>query len=354
MVVVIAEPLAQYPAAASPVTTPASDNDNGAGTTWVVSSCYLADNGRFGGRTIGSVNRGSYSIRFPSSNSERTYIIAGWFKWNPNDGNEFGNTVIVASRNPAHTSYNWVISLTRSGNFHLTGPGSSFTTLPIASAHCPVTTNVWHYIEIKTHQHDSSGTLEMRLDGVTVLNVSGIDTQNNSGNPSFMFSGQEEVFDWEDILIMDTTGTVMNDFVGDMRYELVPVDGDGTIVNWTPTSGDNYTTIDDPVGAPDDGDYIESSTTDQDNYAVHVPVTAPDHTAIYFAQLMVRTEADASGDEIALQVDSNGTVDRGPDQVLVNGGWRYRRQAWELDPDTGSPWTLSAINAAEWGVRKRV
>lgn len=355
MVVVIAEPLAQYAIAASPNTEPANSNDNGAGSNWTSSNIYVAANGRFGGRVVGSSVAGNYTIRLPSGHSENTLILAGWFKYTPTSGSSTAVTPLIASRVAALNSYHWSINITQAGTLSLTGPGSTVTGSPLAYARAPIPYGVWHYLEVKAFHDDTTGFLELRIDGAVIFSVSNVDLRNGTGLiGGIMFAGSRASCEWEDILIMDTTGTVMNDFVGDMRYELVPVDGDGTIVNWTPTSGDNYTTIDDPVGAPDDGDYIESSTTDQDNYAVHVPVTAPDHTAIYFAQLMVRTEADASGDEIALQVDSNGTVDRGPDQVLVNGGWRYRRQAWELDPDTGNPWTLSAINAAEWGVRKRV
>jgi len=218
----------------------------------------------------------------------------------------------------------------------------------------PMTTNVWHHLELKAFQDDSSGTFELRLDGVTVMSATGFDSNTSTSTPTIRFTGNEETFLWEDILILDTTGSELNDFMGEMRYELVPVDGDGTIVNWTPTAGSNYQTIDEAIGSPDDGDYISSSTTDQDNYATHEDATAPGHTAIYFAQLMVRTQADADGERIALQVNSDGTVDRGPDQNLVNGTWLYRREAWAVDPDTGLPWTLGAINAAEWGVRKRV
>jgi len=98
-----------------------------------------------------------------------------------------------------------------------------------------------------------------------MLNVSGIDTQQ-SGNAYATqagFGGGANVggtYDYDDDILMDTSGSTMNDFIGDKRVlEQFPT-GDGATMQFTPSTGiDGYAMVDE-ADPDDDTTYIEDAT----------------------------------------------------------------------------------------------
>ena len=147
-----------------------------------------------------------------------------------------------------------------------TGNGAQGTL--IGSTSGPVlTANSWNHIEIKVNIHDSTGTIEMRVNGVTKLNLSNVDTKNTSNTTTTQVviatsidnGGFYSVMEWylKDLIIWDTTGSQNNDFLGSCHVYTLTPDGDDTFP-WTPSTAlaDGYTLIDE--SDPDDADYISS------------------------------------------------------------------------------------------------
>lgn len=114
------------------------------------------------------------------------------------------------------------IIITRNGTTLATGT----TIMPLDS---------WVYIEIKVKIHDTAGTIDVHLNGAPEITATGLDTRNGgtSGVINWVMwqlawaDGGSWVF-FDDIYILDTTGTVNNDFLGDVKVSPLYPSGPGS------------------------------------------------------------------------------------------------------------------------------
>ena len=210
--------------------------------------------------------------------------------------------------------------------------------------------NEWYYMELKVFCHPTSGTVEVRIDGVTVISLTGINTQagaNTYHNKVSLVGAQYNYFD--DFYICDGSGTTVNNFQGVCKViGLLPNADTGTI-QWTPSTGTtHYNLVDsNPANATD---YVYSSTqTNTDLYTY--PDLIGDGTII---GLQLNTQAALSdGTSIILQtpIVSDGSTDLGADYTLTSGTYADFKHISTTDPHTGSAWTINGLNAAQIGVK---
>lgn len=213
----------------------------------------------------------------------------------------------------------------------------------------------WHTIEVKVSHNNTTGTLDVLLDGVNILSGTSLDTLYSTSGPiggiRFFHSMINAELEW--FYICDGSGSSFNDFLGDFRWEEEVVTADGTTANWTPLSGANYTNLDEAKGSyDDDTTYISSSTTDQDNYVTMNAITLTSMNSVLFVKHNALARTDGT-DSIAMLTLSSATTDQDADYALATS-YEWVVQYEEVDPNTSSAWaSASAINAAEWGVRFR-
>ena len=124
--------------------------------------------------------------------------------------------------------------------------------------------NVWYYFEIKVFTHPTAGTVEVRVNGVTLVSLSGINTQpgfHNYHNTVGVYIYRIGGFD--DYYICDSTGLLMNDFQGACRVIGLLPNADTGTEQWTPSTGTaHYACVDEnPPNAA--SDYVSSSTQAQ-------------------------------------------------------------------------------------------
>lgn len=351
MALILIEPFSRYASSASSAEAGTSNDD--LTTVWTSDNMGFDNTqGRFGARVL-NVQQSARLLRMRLGTvSGTTLIIAGAIKWDSSLSSHPSSADLVYVSTATGSTKHWAIQLGTGGTLYVFAAGGTTLVGTIPNA---LMSGVWHYLEVKVAQ-DNSGTLTVRIDGVQVFTVTATDFQNGSAVfESAWLTGNHNNVYWEDVIVMDGSGATFNDFMGDMRFEVQIPDADGATANWTPLASTNVSNIDDPLGTNDaDTTYISSATTNQDNYASHANIAATSATTIHFASLFVLARADAAGDKINVQVDSGGTVDRSADLDLVNGTYRWRKKVWELDPNTAADWTVANINAAVWGVRKRV
>jgi hypothetical protein len=159
----------------------------------------------------------------------------------------------------------------------------------------PVRINRWYYIEVKVTIDSTVGAVEVRVGGITDIKLTGVNTVatdplnpghgNNLANnflffPDFSYGGFITISSgvlsanfngpplyYDDIYICDTTGSFNNDFLGDQRIQTLFATGAGAHTDWSPSSGANYTDINE-VNVDDDSSYVSSSSTGNiDTYA---------------------------------------------------------------------------------------
>jgi len=212
--------------------------------------------------------------------------------------------------------------------------------------------NTWMYLEFKATIDQVAGAYELRVAGVNVLSAAGIRTQETA-NPyandlnvgaSYMDGHEGRV---DDLYLCDDSGTLNNDFLGDIKVEVILPNGPGHYSQWTPSAGLNYECVDE--AAPnDDTDYVSSATVGQkDSYACQdITLTG----SIKGIQILALERKDDAGNYTTRLLTRSGGGDYFGDNFIVFDTYRYDRQIREIDPATGLPWTVPGINAFEPGV----
>ena len=111
-----------------------------------------------------------------------------------------------------------------------------------------ISINTWYTIEIKI-TIANSGSAILMVDSVEWLNLSEIDTQSQSTDAinyiSFCHPNMGVYTYWDNIVVYDDTGDVLNDFVGTIKIDCLVPNADTAQADFTPSAGsDNYATVD--------------------------------------------------------------------------------------------------------------
>lgn len=178
------------------------------------------------------------------------------------------------------------------------------TTLLGSSAAGVLTVGNYNYIEAKVTISDTAGAVELRVNGVAALTLSGIDTRNagNGTVDGVMFGGSVGVnvnMYFDDLYICDTSGAHNNDFLGDVRIEPFFPSADGTHADFTPS----------PTQSVLDATYTY--------WRVMIDTTQVQYATIWIAEIEMRatvggadqcaggTATQGSGSNVASMFDNN-------------------------------------------------
>jgi hypothetical protein len=221
----------------------------------------------------------------------------------------------------------------------------------------------WYYIEFKATIHNTAGAYAVRLNGVPVpgipdatnVNTRG-GTANNFANVAGLNDGRTHlgsVFRYTDFYLLDNSGASLNDFLGDVRYDVLYPSGAGTYAQFTPSAGSNYENVDEsPANTTD---YVTSTGDNQiDSYQfADLSVSAATIHAVIVNAFAQKTDTGAKSLAIFCKA-SDGNETAGPDQVLGTS-WLVYQRVLEQEPAAGGdrPWTVARVNGCEFGVKSR-
>ncbi|REJ65625.1 MAG: hypothetical protein DWQ31_16935 [Planctomycetota bacterium] len=216
----------------------------------------------------------------------------------------------------------------------------------------------WYYIELRCRFSQTVGEYELRVNGVTVLSATGVDTllglpgssptiirwQNKQG-----FTGLGAI---DDIYVLDNTGASNNDFLGlDTVVEGIFPSADGDLTDWTPSSGsDHYALVDEPAFSS--SDYVESdAANEKDLYQYE------DLVLINGSIFGVQVNTISRVQEPNVVIDTKNLVKSGTTEeestfleADSESSTTYP-SVHEQDPDTATPWTIASVNSAQFGVK---
>jgi hypothetical protein len=210
-------------------------------------------------------------------------------------------------------------------------------------------TYTWFYVEMKVFCHATSGTVEIKLNGTTVITLTGINTK--AGSDSYHTAANIAL--WygyvDDFYVCDGSGSAQNDFLGTCRVLGIFPNADTDVEQWTPsTIGAHYQLVDE--NPPNTSDYVESPTQGQiDLY--RYPSLIGSGTII---GLQVSTTVEiATGTSMVIEapIISHGVTDLGPDTTVTGATYVDVRHVSTTDPYTGLPWTVANLAAAQIGIR---
>jgi len=232
--------------------------------------------------------------------------------------------------------------------------GSARSTVVGQAVSSPMRQRRFYYIEWEVDIHASAGTTKVWIDGVEVINETGLDTLNGTDDQAAIIStGIENLPQLTaccDHYVLDDGGSSFNARLGDVHVEVIRPDGDGNRNDFTRVGGglNNYEAVDD---AEEDGDttYVHSNTVTDDELYTFAALTTPmDTVEVVKIRMSVRTE-DGGYRTIRGRCRSNVTESTGESNDMHEAQYRHTQSFIELDPNGDIAWTDTAVNAAEFG-----
>lgn len=214
--------------------------------------------------------------------------------------------------------------------------------------------NAWKHMEAKVLIDAAAGTVEVRVEGITVLNLAGIRTSSNVGGAiasclnvaqqSCQTGGACDLF-IKDYIIWDNTTGFNNNFMGSCQvYKIIP-DAD-VALNWTPSAGGTGFNLINEVTPDDDGSYISApapgipaaykcSLSD-------LPVTV---TSVRGVMPIHRSRKTDGGDgNIQIGAISGASTGLGVDRPITTA-YTYWWDIFDVDPATAAAWSRVSVNA---------
>lgn len=225
--------------------------------------------------------------------------------------------------------------------------GSSSGTL-LATATGTYSTAIWRHYEVKVTIADSGGTVEVRVDGVVALTFTG-DTRNTTtgtaGLDRIVWWGSTSGSGaWDDIYILDTTGSVANNFLGDVRINTLAPTSDSSVQFTRSTGASNYLCVDEGK-YNSDTDYVESATVGHIDKYGYADLSASVSTVHAVQALTWAKKTDAATRTMRNKIYSNASTADGATYGLTTTYAPYAQIA-TLNPDGSVQWTPTTVNAA--------
>jgi len=298
--------------------------------------------GRFGGQCwrfsagSGGLNA-TQAIALPST---YTTLYAG-FAWR---FSTFSTSFKFVLR--AGTTNTYQVSMNATGNIVVLNSSNA----TIATGTTALAVNTWYYVETKAVINGASGSCELRLNGASEIPT----TTGNFGTTALdhltlAMNTASASEDFDDIYMLDTTGTDNNTYLGDVRVTAILPTSDGTHTAWTPTGGASHLSQVDDATPDGDTTYVSDATPgDIDTYVF----SDVDGSATVFGvqtHLYARKD-DANTRQIAPVIRQSGTDYVGSPAALA-ASYLYYSQLYDKDP-TGADWTAANVNGDEFGVKE--
>ncbi len=213
---------------------------------------------------------------------------------------------------------------------------------------------VWQYIEVLYSPNSSGGSLQIKIDGAVVINVTG--NVMTAGNPaavnymSFTNTAPNNVTLIDDLYICDQTGPApFNTYLGDVVVHAAFPVSDASPNQWTQAGGGvgHFTAIDDNPGPDDDASYLFSNTAGQQEL-FDISTFPPDIIDVLAVGVNIRARKDTAGYAfyMANLVVASTEGDIGP--IVASQAYETSQSIYELAPGGGS-WTTSAAQNCKIG-----
>jgi len=228
------------------------------------------------------------------------------------------------------------------------------TTALGTSSGIAITTATWFYVELKVTFHSSAGTVDIWVNGTSVLSLTGQNT-SNSGNAqatTVVWEGSLGGSDhttFDDIYVLDTTGSLNNAVLGAQVVKMIVPASDAGTNAYTPDSGTNH--WDRLTENPQDTTtYLSDDTTG------HRELFGMGSLAIgSVLGLQVNLVAAVTDNTVySIKHSSHTSGGTDTDQAAVTTGdanYQTVSNVMQTNPQTSAQWAVSEVNAAQFGFK---
>jgi len=232
-------------------------------------------------------------------------------------------------------------------------------TTVLATGTTVLSVNSWYYLELKTVIHDTAGSYELHIDGVTELIASSVDTRNAGTTGQWdrvLVSYNANLLYIDDFYVCDLSGSApYNTFLGSVKVETLYPQTDavaaGSNAALTPSTGTDHGAMVDET-APNQTDYNSSATVGaKDTY--NYPSMALTGTILAVQTNLYCQKSDASARSVCgvLRV---GSTDYDGANASPLTTWSYLTEVRALNPATSAAWTVADITALQAGMKVTV
>ena len=280
-----------------------------------------------------------------------TFVIGFW--WRAPD--DFANASTIATGHDGGTEH-VSIRYNTSGNMTFTRNASV-----LATSVNTFSASTWYHIEMKVTIGDAgdtpSGRYEVRVNGSATNWIpdsgAGQDTRNGGNKSISAFrlvnrgstssGGANHCF--SSAYILDTSGTVANNFLGPCRFAVLTPATVGHAAEWAGNFADNWRNVSDVLG---DGDstFNQSSTAGQkDKFTLTDVVSGTVHAV----QSVLLSRQDAGAARVVRPITRIGSTDYNGTSFPQAASYVFYCDPMTLSPATSAQWTDSEVNAAQFG-----
>jgi hypothetical protein len=220
--------------------------------------------------------------------------------------------------------------------------------------------NRWNYLEFKftVSNSTSANDLIVKINGVEVLNiVAGVDTLYSGAYIDLVYINalyNNIPTYYDDVYVLDTTGSTNNDFLGDVVVDTLYPSGNGNYSQFDGSDGnsvDNYLLVNE---AQHDGDttYVEQSGVgNRDSYTFEdMSGAIGDIHGVSVCAVVNRDDGGARTGNIFCR-KSGADYDGTAFTPTASGDYAVHEEIYELEPVATGAWTESGVNASEFGIK---
>jgi hypothetical protein len=208
----------------------------------------------------------------------------------------------------------------------------------------------WYYIELSVAISDTTGTVNLRVNGQNLISLTNQDTRN--GTPTTIDNiqiggnngGRGGTHIVDDLYIIDSTTPL-----GEQRVETLYPNADTAQKQWTASTGsNNYGTIDETL--LNATDYVSSNTVgNYDLYDFGNLSTTP--TTINAVVVNALAQKDNVGTRAIAITAKSGSNTSDAANTYLAGGFNIAARIMDTDPNNAGAWTTNAVNALQAGVK---
>jgi hypothetical protein len=216
--------------------------------------------------------------------------------------------------------------------------------------------NLWNYLEVKILLSQTVGTCTVKLNGNTVLSLTGLDNcyQNNTSWNGWYTAGG---FSFDDFYICDGAGSVNNDFLGECRVITLLPQTDavaaGSNAQFTCSAGTDHGALVDEAAPNADTDYLYSSTPGHVDTWNYPPLGYTG--TIKGVQLNLSAKKTDSGTRAIAAVARPASTNRvHATNNYLSTSYAYWLALWEQNPEDSAAWEVADVDGAEFGVKVTV
>ncbi len=214
----------------------------------------------------------------------------------------------------------------------------------------------WHWVEVHAKLSSSAGVFEVWIDGVQVMNLTGVNTAGAGGATfnSVLFGsthGGNGPNTWyDDLYILDPNTAPNTARLGDSKIETLKPNSDAGPNNGTPSSGtSHYAMVNENQWSSANSLTLTNTDGQEELFGMASLANVPAN--IWAVRVLgVAEKTDAGACSLEPLVVSSGQEKDGTSAPLTTT-YGHVTGIFQVDPNTSAAWTAAAVNAAKCGLK---